>query len=515
VNSNPQPIFLQKLHISFLAFSSGYLYNKSIDGKGALSDSIDSAFLKKQNPGGKKMLEDHISTKKSLFASGVHTELRAQKSRSRRVSLVQGNLTGNARTESQGTSARVYQNGVYGFSSIAECSGTAAEAVLKAATENARFMDRHAGRGKGPLPVISPCTVPAGRDIQDAEQKRYIEFVKEVDAYITSKYPNLSSRSVVAMEDSMEKILCTSDGCDGHICAPRSYVYVFLNTETASGTPIELFDTMGGSGVFARNFTDPSQLYPKIDALYEKLMQKKEGIYADAGYKTVVLSGFMSGMLAHEAVGHTVEADLVLGGSVAGPNLNKEVGSELVNLVDFAHTAFGEPTPLPVYLDDEGTPAEDAVLIKDGVLTGYMNSRESAQHFGMKPQGNARAWAFSDEPLIRMRNTAVLPGRDKLEDIIASVDDGYYLVQSTNGQADTTGEFMFGVNIGYEIKNGKLGRALLDTTISGVAFNMLKTVDMVSDTVEWSSSGFCGKKQPMPVGMGGPALRCKIMIGGR
>ena len=65
------------------------------------------------------------------------------------------------------------------------------------------------------------------------------------------------------------------------------------------------------------------------------------------------------------------------------------------------------------------------------------------------------------------------------------------------------------------IKNGKLGRALLDTTISGVAFEMLKTVDMVGDTVVWSSSGFCGKKQPMPVGMGGPALRCKVMIGGR
>jgi len=69
--------------------------------------------------------------------------------------------------------------------------------------------------------------------------------------------------------------------------------------------------------------------------------------------------------------------------------------------------------------------------------------------------------------------------------------------------------------MGYEIKGGKLGKALLDTTISGVAFDMLKTVDMVSDKVTWCSSGFCGKKQPMPVGMGGPALRCKVKIGGR
>lgn len=461
------------------------------------------------------MLEDHISTKKALFSAGVHTELREQKSRSRQVAMIQGNLTGNARMESAGTSARVYQNGVYGFSSIAECSGDAAETVLKAATENARFMDRHVGRGKGPLPVIPCGGIPLSRPIQDTAQKRYVEFARELDSYITAKYPKLSSRSVIAMEDSMEKIICTSDGYDGHICAPRSYIYVIMNTETASGTPIELFKITGGSGIFSENFTDPALLYPQLDTLYEQLMQKREGIYPEAGYKTVILSGFMSGMLAHEAVGHTVEADLVLGGSVAGPALNKPVASELVNLVDFAHTAFGRPAPLPVYLDDEGTPAEDAILIKDGILKGYMFNRESAQHFGAKPQGNARAWSFSDEPLIRMRNTAVLPGKDKLEDIIASVDDGYYLITSTNGQADTTGEFMFGVNMGYEIKNGKLGRALLDTTISGVAFEMLKTVDMVSDTVEWTSSGYCGKKQPMPVGMGGPALRCKVMIGGR
>jgi TldD protein len=44
---------------------------------------------------------------------------------------------------------------------------------------------------------------------------------------------------------------------------------------------------------------------------------------------------------------------------------------------------------------------------------------------------------------------------------------------------------------------------------------MLKTVDMVSDTMTWSASGYCGKKQPMPVGIGGPAVRCKITIGGR
>ena len=48
---------------------------------------------------------------------------------------------------------------------------------------------------------------------------------------------------------------------------------------------------------------------------------------------------------------------------------------------------------IPVYADDEGTPARDAVLIEDGILTEFMNSRETAARLGIAPTGSARAYA--------------------------------------------------------------------------------------------------------------------------
>lgn len=461
------------------------------------------------------MLRDIITNQKKLFVPGAHTELRSEMIRTRKVSSVSGNIIGNARSEGAGVCARVYKNGVYGFASMAEVSEDAARAVLKSASENSAFMDSHLNKGKTNFPIIEGKRILEVKDIPDTEQKYYIDFVKELDEYIAKKYPNLNSRTVVAIEEVFEKHLATSDDIDAHTLLPRSYVYVVMSTETSEGMPIELFEAVGGENVFQDNFVNMDLVKEKTDQLYEKLMKKREGVYADAGEKLVVLGGMMTGMLAHEAVGHTVEGDIVRSGSVALHNLNKQVASEMVSLTDFAHTAFGERTPLPVFVDDEGIPAVDCPLIQDGILVGYMNSRETAQEFGMIPTGNARGFSPSDEPLIRMRNTSIHPGKDKLEDMIASIDDGYYLISSSNGEADITGEFMFGVEMGYEIKNGKLGKALLDTTVSGIAFDMLKTVDMVSDEVIWSSSGYCGKKQPMPVGMGGPALRCKITIGGR
>lgn len=461
------------------------------------------------------MLKDIVTKQRNLFVPGAHTELRSEVVRTRNVSSVMGNIVGNSRLQSMGVSARVFKNGVYGFSSTSELSEAAAKSVLQAASQNAVFLDKNVNKKEFVLPEFPHKNVIEGKEISETEQKIYIDYIKNLDDYIARKYPNLSSRTLVAMEESFEKQLVTSDGVDKHTILPRSYVYIIMSTETSEGMPIELFDVAGGEGLFTETFPNMEEVYSNIDGLYERLMEKREGVYAQAGEKTVILGGMMSGMLAHEAVGHTVEADLVRAGSVAGYNLNKEVASELVSLTDFAYEAFGKRTPLPVFADDEGTPAIDCPIIKDGILVGYINNRETAKIYDMVPTGNARAFAPSDEPLIRMRNTSLHPGKDKLEDMIASIDDGYYLVSSTNGEADITGEFMFGVDMGYEIKNGKLGKALLDTTVSGVAFDMLKTVDMVSDEVIWSSSGYCGKKQPMPVGMGGPALRCKITIGGR
>ena len=461
------------------------------------------------------MLKDIVSSQKKLFIPGAHTELRSEIIRTRRVSSVMGSLVSNVRTEEMGISARVYKNGVYGFSSMAEVSEDAAKAVILAASENALFLDKHTNKPENHFPKFEEQEIIEVTDLEETEQKIYIDFVKRVDEYIAKKYPNLSSRTLLAMEESFEKNMSTSDGIDAYTILPRSYVYVFMTSETNDGMPVEAFEVIGGEGIFVNNFNNYDEVFSKIDKEYENLMKKREGVYAQAGEKTVILGGMMTGMLAHEAVGHTVEADIVRNGSVALHNLNKRVASDLVNMTDFAYEAFGKRAPLPVFVDDEGTPAVDCPLIKDGILVGYMNNRETAQIFGMEPTGNARAFAPSDEPLIRMRNTAVHPGKDKLEDMIASIDDGYYLISSPNGEADITGEFMFGVETGYEIKNGKLGKALLDTTVSGIAFEMLKTVDMVSDEVVWSSSGYCGKKQMMPVGMGGPAVRCRITIGGR
>ena len=90
------------------------------------------------------MLNDIISAQAKNFADGVQTVLRGHENRSRRVVLLKGNLVQNSRSESRGISARVTKNGRYGFASTASYTEKDAETVLKAATDNALFLDARA-----------------------------------------------------------------------------------------------------------------------------------------------------------------------------------------------------------------------------------------------------------------------------------------------------------------------------------------------------------------------------------
>ena len=445
-----------------------------------------------------------------------YTEIRLQRNTSKRVSFLNGNIVGNTVSSSSGVSARIYKNGSYGFAASPMLDEEGVKNVFQTAEENAEFLDSKQKMNKPCFPAQPP--IKRENDISKEDklpQKYIIDFLGDLDGYIEKKYPKLLSRTVISPCLTMEKLLVTSDGTMSHSLVPHASLYFILSAQDKDSNPVEIMTPVGDFGYFDDIFKNPADLYNDIDILYSQLMDKCEGVYAEAGLKECILHPDLAGMLAHEAVGHTTEADFVLSGSIAGEYMNKQVASELVTMVDFANTAFGKRCPVPVYIDDEGTQAKDVVIIENGILKNYMHNKESAMHFGTEPTGNARAFSFSDEPLIRMRNTVIVPGKSKLQEMIESIEDGYYFIKTGNGQADSTGEFMFGIDLGYEIKNGRLGRAIKSTTISGVAFDMLKTVTMLSDDMAWCSTGMCGKKQPIPVGMGGPAIKCRVNVGGR
>ena len=186
--------------------------------------------------------------------------------------------------------------------------------------------------------------------------------------------------------------------------------------------------------------------------------------------------------------------------------LGQNIGNDLVTVVDDP-TLMGGYGAYPV--DDEGVNTREKVLIKNGVLTEYLNHRETAHHFGVDPNGGARAQDGLHHPLVRMSNTMIHGGTHAdIDELMEDVQYGVYACGTRGGQVDTgRGSCQFAAQEAWLIENGELTRPLKDVSVSGLTLEILKNVDGLTRDASLASPGFCGKGQTVPVGDGGPVMR--------
>lgn len=450
----------------------------------------------------------------SKAAGTEYFETRRHELRKSLMLMVDGALNTNQQSVDAGVSARSLCGGYWGFASAPSTSAASQAQAVQAARDNARAMARFGPRRQAALPGGSYQGEHVFAGSPPLSTREKTDRLSALHAWLVSRYPGLRSTRLMIQDEHHSKWVHNSLGSAVLSSIQRATCHITLSALDDSGSPVEVMERLSCKGSLADLDLSVEALAERLDQAHGHLQAKRQAVMARGGLHTVVMAPDLAGILAHEAMGHPCEADIVLGGAVTGDLLGQRVASDLVTMVDFAHHHAGQELMVPVYADDEGSPAQDAVLIRDGLLTGYMSSRETAARLGIPPSGNARAYLPSDEPLVRMRNTAILPGHTPMSEMIAGVDDGYLLLRTSNGQADTTTEFMFGITLGYEIRHGRIGRAIRDTTLSGSAIKVLQSVDAVSDEMAWSCNGYCGKKQPMVVSMGGPALRARAQLGG-
>jgi TldD protein len=274
-------------------------------------------------------------------------------------------------------------------------------------------------------------------------------------------------------------------------------VFTFSREEIGSTAGYEVFDEK-----------PPEMTGEKVAKRAVKQLDAKP---PKGGKSPVVLGPNVVGVFVHEAFGHLAEADLALSGGVLRNNLGKKIGSDVVTFYDDGtiNGAFGS-----FKYDDEGVPTRKTLLIKDGVVTGLMHNRETAQKFDVEPTGNARAEDFRVEPIIRMRNTFMAPRDHSLEELVEGIRSGYYFKNFRGGQANLDGTFQVGIQEAYEIVNGEIGDPVRNASISGSTLETLLKVDAVGKDFELSS-GRCGKGQTAFIGDGGPHIRVKeVIVGG-
>jgi TldD protein len=241
---------------------------------------------------------------------------------------------------------------------------------------------------------------------------------------------------------------------------------------------------------------------------------------------TIILDGPQVSLQIHESIGHPLELDRVFGvernfsgtSFATTDKLDKlKYGSEIVNVTNDPTSPFG----LGTYgYDDEGTKAHKSYVIKNGILTGYLSSRETAARINRQSSAAARSESWGYPPICRMTNTNLLPGDKTLEQMISEVDEGIYMRTVRTWSIDDNREnFQMGCEIGWGIKNGKLGEMVKNPSYSGNTVEFWNSCDAIANEKYWKVWGTpnCAKGQPAQnarVGQGAsPARFRNVKVG--
>src|SRR5581483_4906090 len=424
-----------------------------------------------------------------------YAEARVVDERSRALATKNEKIASASDSESLGVGIRVIADGAWGFAASDNLSRAAVEdtaaravAIAKASAKVKQHDVQLAPEGAH----TAQWTTPHEIDPFTTCIEQNLDLLLRIDKELTSV------KGVTLAETSMnfhreEQWFLSSQGSDIH------------QTKYSTGAGYAAY-SYAGSDIQKRSY--PSSFggqwqnkgYELIHEL--KLLENARRVAEECvalhqaeqcpeGTFDIILESSQLALQIHESIGHPIELDRVLGmeANFAGTSfltLDKlrklRYGSELVNVVADARQEHG-PGLGTFAFDDEGVPAQCTPIITDGLFTGYLTSRDTAQAIGAnRGGGTVRAESWNRLPIIRMTNVSILPGKTALtlDQLIASTD--YAILLETNKSwsiDDKRYNFQFGCEIGWEIKNGKRGRMLKNPSYSGITTEFWNSMDAI------------------------------------
>ena len=474
---------------------------------------------------GKQLAEAAVS--KALSAGASYAEARIQNTRARQFILKNGESQPSFFAEGYGIGIRVISRGALGFAATNEMQtglvNELAERAVKLARASVPLLKKKITFDSSKA-VRKRWAAPEKVKIENADSAWLRKVLLDIERKIGDGKAGvkLPGRFLALGAELEEKYYVNSDGARVEARLPRIGFFGSL-TAVEGGAAAQRFLQQGETG--GLEVVKRVGLVEKVEE-EAKTMGK---VLRTAGKPPtdmvdVVLSPELSGIAAHESVGHPQEADRVLGreGAQAGESylkadsLGRKIGSVEANISD-------DPTLLhsmgytPV--DDEGVAAKKRRLIKNGVINEFLHNRATAGEFGLESNGASRSVSFDREPIIRMSNTFVEPGDYSTDELIREVKHGVYFKTFTEWNIDDKRFNQRYVALeAYLIEKGEVKGMVKGPVLEITTPRLWGSVKARSKSMGFEAA-VCGKGDPQqgaPVWTGGPETLLKgIKLGAR
>ncbi len=388
---------------------------------------------------------------------------------------------------------------------LIEAARTAAGVAESAAPEAAPVALR-AGGTPAPFKVGAPAATAASEEERIGWCTRADQAARDVDkriAMVRVLYGDMARRILVANSDGVFE----ED--------EQSRCRLALMVMAQDGSVRQTSSRRYGGAIDVEFFaeTTPESMGRETGEAAVRLLAARP---APTGTIPVLVGPGWGGVLVHECFGHSLEGDGVRKRtSIRADQLGQKVAAACVTIYDDGTLPFSRGS---FRIDDEAVPAQRTLLVEDGVLRGFLWDRLNARLAGAQPTGNGRRDSYRHYPIPRMTNTYVAAGPDDPQDLMRSIERGFYCADFGGGSVNPAdGNFSFHVTEGYWIENGRLTAPVSNATLTGNGNDAMMHVEAVGNDLQFDkASGSCGKAgQHVAVGVGQPTIRFSSMsVGG-
>jgi predicted Zn-dependent protease len=243
------------------------------------------------------------------------------------------------------------------------------------------------------------------------DRERWRREVREVTASLRAE-PALLDAS---MKVDAEKQVRWFTSSEGSRLVTESAIYAVHVSAAARAADGQLLEN--GRDWYGRSeadLPDPDVIRAEARRMVAELLALRDAPVLDPYNGPAILAPEAAGVLFHEAVGHRLEGerqDDDREGRTFKGQVGKPVLPPFLTVVDDPTLRSAAGTALNGWyrFDDQGVPAQRAVLVRDGTLEGFLLSRRPVRPF-TRSNGHARSQG-GPPPVARMANLVVTASR--------------------------------------------------------------------------------------------------------
>ncbi len=261
----------------------------------------------------------------------------------------------------------------------------------------------------------------------------------------------------------------------------------------------------GGYGVFVAKDGQDAQTGFEMQYVLKYRELDPEGIGKEAGNKAIRMLGASSvpsgtmpvvldpytvtGFLRVLSSAFSAE-EILKGKSFLKGEEGKKVGGSQISIIDDG-TMPGRLGSSP--FDGEGTATKESVLVKDGVLQGFLHNSYTAVKYGCESTGNGVRGSYKNLPEIGVTNLYIKNGSMSKKELLRDVKRGLYVTEvlGMHTANPVSGDFSVGA-AGLLIENGELTVPVKGVAIAGNLKEFLLDIDAIADDLTF----FAGKGAP-------------------